>query len=81
MSMNFCEPSLISHLCGEGVKPFKMHGCVFVCFSTKAMHFELVGDLNANSCIASLKRFIGQLGKPVEIFSDCGTNYIRVNVI
>ena len=51
---------LISHRHGKGVKPLKMYVCVFVCFSTKAVRFELVGDLNANSCIAALKRFLAR---------------------
>ena len=73
---DFTGPFLISHRRGRGVKPSKMYVCVFVCFSTKAVHFELVSDLSASSCIAALKRFVARRGKPVEIFSDCGTNFI-----
>ncbi|XP_035227976.1 uncharacterized protein LOC118200158 [Stegodyphus dumicola] len=70
------RPFLISPRRGRGVKPLKMYVCVFVCFATKAVHLELASDLSAQACIAALKRFIGRRGKPAEIFSDCGTNFI-----
>ncbi|XP_035231309.1 uncharacterized protein LOC118203164 [Stegodyphus dumicola] len=73
---DFSEPFWISPRRGKGVKPLKMYVCVFVCFATKAVHLELVSDLSAQACIAALKRFIGRRGKPAEIFSDCGTNFI-----
>lgn len=73
---DFAGPFLISPRRGRGVKPLKMYVCVIVCFTTKAVHLELVTDLSAQSCVAALKRFIARRGKPVEIFSDCGTNFI-----
>ncbi|KFM71288.1 hypothetical protein X975_00963, partial [Stegodyphus mimosarum] len=73
---DFSGPFLISPRRGRGVKPLKMYVCVFVCFATKAVHLELVSDLSAQACIGALKRFIGRRGKPAEIFSDCGTNFI-----
>ena len=78
---DFCGQFLISHRHGRGVKPLKMYACVFVCFTTKAVHFKLVGDLSENSCIAALKRFIAWQERPVKIFSNCGTNYIRAKII
>ncbi|GFU41230.1 uncharacterized protein NPIL_661911 [Nephila pilipes] len=57
-----------------------MHFCVFVCFTTKAIHLELASDLSAQTCIAALKRFIARRGKPKEIFSDCGTNFIGAKI-
>ncbi|GFT98742.1 uncharacterized protein NPIL_222921, partial [Nephila pilipes] len=74
--MDFAEPFLITPRRGRGIKAIKMHVCVFVCFTTKAIHLELASDLSAQTCIAALKRFIARRGKPKEIFSDCGTNFI-----
>ncbi|GFT83028.1 uncharacterized protein TNCV_4851 [Trichonephila clavipes] len=48
----------------------------FLCFITKAVHLELVGNLTAKSFIAVLKRFIARRGRHEELFSDCGTNFI-----
>ena len=52
-----------------------MYACAFVCFSTKAVHFELAGDLSANSYTAALERFTTWRGRLVEIFSESWTNY------
>ena len=45
-SMDFCRPFLISHRFGRELRPLKLYACIFICFSTKAEHFELVGDLS-----------------------------------
>ena len=56
----------------------KTYIAVFVCFTTKATHLEIVQDLTKESCISALKQFIGRRGKPEKIFSDNGTNFIGV---
>ncbi|XP_062557810.1 uncharacterized protein LOC134222666 [Armigeres subalbatus] len=53
----------------------KAYIAVFVCFSTKAVHLELVCDLSTEAFIASLRRFIARRGLPAEIHSDNGTNF------
>lgn len=73
---DYAGPFLITPRRGRGIKPVKMYVCVYVCFTTKAVHFELASDLTAQACIAALKRFIARRGKPIEIFSDCGTNFV-----
>ena len=49
---------------------------LFVCFSTKAIHIELVSALTTSACIAGLKRFVSRRGLPSTIYSDNGTNFI-----
>ena len=49
---------------------------VFVCFSTKAVHLELVQDNTTASLIACLKRFCSRRGLPNVIHSDNGTNLV-----
>ncbi|XP_026471911.1 uncharacterized protein LOC113376215 [Ctenocephalides felis] len=49
---------------------------LFICFSTKAIHLELVTSLTTDAFIAALKRFISRRGKCSHIFSDNGTNFI-----
>lgn len=49
---------------------------VFVCFSTKAIHLELVDDLSSKSFIATLRCFMSRRGKCAKIYSDNGTNFV-----
>ncbi|XP_058840891.1 uncharacterized protein LOC131696364 [Topomyia yanbarensis] len=56
--------------------PTKAYICVFVCFSTKATHLELVGDLSTAAFMSALRRFIARRGKPSHIHSDNGRNFI-----
>ncbi|XP_058828191.1 uncharacterized protein LOC131688061 [Topomyia yanbarensis] len=53
----------------------KAYICIFVCFSTKAVHIELVSDLSTPAFIAALRRFIARRGRPTDIFSDNGKNF------
>lgn len=57
----------------------KAYLCVFVCFTTKAVHLELVSDLSAKSFLNTLKRFISRRGLCKRIYSDNGTNFVRAN--
>ncbi|XP_055633447.1 uncharacterized protein LOC129773820 [Toxorhynchites rutilus septentrionalis] len=54
----------------------KVYICVFVCFSTKAVHLELAGDLSTNTFLKALDRFMYRRNKPHHIYSDNGTNFI-----
>lgn len=56
--------------------PTKCYVCIYVCFTTKATHFELVHDLSTSSFLSSLKRFISIRGKPRTIWSDNATNFV-----
>ncbi|GFX99531.1 integrase catalytic domain-containing protein [Trichonephila clavipes] len=58
---------------------YKIYVSIFVCFVTKAVHFELVSDLTTQTFIASFKRFIARRGRPSLIFSDNGKTFIGAN--
>ncbi|XP_062542529.1 uncharacterized protein LOC134210504 [Armigeres subalbatus] len=55
--------------------PAKAYLCIFICFATKAVHLELVGDLSTQGFIAALRRFIARRGIPAHIYSDNGKNF------
>ncbi|GBO41555.1 hypothetical protein AVEN_248823-1 [Araneus ventricosus] len=76
---DYAGPFLIKPRRGRGTQRMKCYICVFVCFTTKAVHIEIVGDLTSEAFIAALKRFIGRRGKPTEVYSDCGTNFIAAD--
>ena len=49
--------------------------CLFVCFSSKAIHLELTSDLSTQGCLCALRRFIARRGRPGHIHSDNGKNF------
>lgn len=60
----------------RGLKPNKAYIVVFICFSTKAIHVELAGDLSTETFIAAFRRFISRRGLCQDMFSDNGSNFI-----
>ncbi|XP_046841031.1 uncharacterized protein LOC124435128 [Xenia sp. Carnegie-2017] len=55
------------------------HGCLFTCFTTRAIHIEIAHSLDTDSMINAFKRFIGIRGCPEQIRSDRGTNFVSAN--
>jgi len=49
---------------------------LFICFSTRAVHLEVVEDLTSNAFLAALRRFMSRRGRCMEIHSDNGTNFV-----
>ncbi|XP_072395063.1 uncharacterized protein [Diabrotica undecimpunctata] len=64
---------------GRGCKLLKAYVALFVCFTTRAVHLELVSDLTTHSFIAAFKRFVSRRGKPLKMYSDNGTNFQGAN--
>ncbi|XP_065365562.1 uncharacterized protein LOC135958593 [Calliphora vicina] len=70
--------------CGPITTTYKLRGCrttksyiaVFICFSTKAIHMEVVSDLTAKAFLASLKRFVARRGLCTQLFCDNATNFV-----
>ena len=63
----------------KGCKTLKTYLCLFICFSTKAIHLEFVTDLTTDNFLAALRRFISRRGKPQVMYSDNATNFTRAN--
>lgn len=54
----------------------KVYACIFICFSTKAVHIELVSDLTTAAFIGSLRRFFARRGLAENLYSDNATNFV-----
>ena len=72
--VDFCGPFQTTHRI-RGKQPYKTYIAVFVCFSSKATHMELVSDLSANNFLLCLKRFIARRGVPHRLYCDNATNF------
>jgi hypothetical protein len=49
---------------------------IFMCFTTKAKHIELVTDLTSQAFIAALRRFTARRGHVHDMYSDNGTTFV-----
>ncbi|GFU87019.1 integrase catalytic domain-containing protein [Trichonephila clavipes] len=74
--VDYAGPFQIKIIKGRGSKSFKAYIALFVYFTTRAIHLELVTDLLADAFIAALKRFISRRGKCSDIYRDCGSNFV-----
>ena len=54
----------------------KRNGCLFTCLTSRAVHLEVAHSLDTDSFINALQRFTARHGKPKEMRSDNGTNFI-----
>ena len=54
----------------------KAYMCVFVSFTLKAVHLEVVSELSTATFTPCLRGFIAHRGKPAMIWSDHGMNLV-----
>lgn len=74
-SVDYAGPFTV-HYRGRGSRTTKAYMAVFVCFSTKAVHLEVVEDLSTDAFINTLQRFVSRRGSPYKIYSDNATNFV-----
>ena len=60
----------------RNARKYKAYICLFVCFSSRAIHLELVSELSTDAFLAALRRFIARRGTIQKIYSDNGTNFV-----
>ena len=57
----------------------KDYVCVFVCFSTKAIHLEAKSDLSTTTFLSAFQRFVARRG--CHLHSNNGTNFVGACII
>lgn len=73
--VDFCGPFEVKQR-GRGRTHWKVYIAVFVCFTTKAVHLEVVDDLTTEGFISCLQRFCARRGFPKQIWSDNATTFV-----
>lgn len=61
---------------GRGQRSYKAFLCIFICFSTRAVHLEVASDYTAAAFLAAFRRFTSRRGLPTVMHSDRGTNFV-----
>jgi hypothetical protein len=78
--VDYAGPVLIRESRGRGKRALlKSYIAIFVCFTTKAIHIELVTELTTAEFLAALRRFVARRGLPQNIYSDNATNFVGAN--
>jgi hypothetical protein len=75
VGIDYAGPVMIKQGSPRSKSTTKGYIAIFVCFSTKAVHIEVVTRLTTEAFISALRRFIARRGRPNTIFSDNGTNF------
>jgi len=74
--VDYAGPFLIKPDLPRSKVTLKAYMALFVCFTTRAFHLELVNSLSTDSFLAALRRFVSRRGLPAHIHSDGGTNFV-----
>ena len=59
-----------------GALQSKRWACLFCCFSTRAIHIEILESMDTSCFINALRRFFALRGKATNLYSDCGSNFV-----
>jgi len=74
--VDFAGPFLIRQGHVRKPVPVKAYAALFICLTTKAVHFELCASLSSEDFRATLQRFVSRRGSPQHIYSDNGSNFL-----
>lgn len=72
--LDYCGP-IYTKASHRKAVPCKGYIAIFICFSTLAIHLEMVSDLSTPAFIAALRRFVSRRGKVRQLHSDNATNF------
>ncbi|XP_062141968.1 uncharacterized protein LOC133850025 [Drosophila sulfurigaster albostrigata] len=80
-TINSCKVCVIYNHQGLRDLITKGYVCVFVCFSTKAIHLETTSDLTTEKFLATFSRFIARRGCPYQMYSDNGKTFVGADKV
>lgn len=79
VGLDYCGPFEVKNSTVRRSLIRKGYVVVFVCFTTKALHLEIVSDMTTEAFLAALKRFISRRGLPSVIHCDNASTFKGAN--
>ncbi|XP_033218059.1 uncharacterized protein LOC117173529 [Belonocnema kinseyi] len=79
VGVDYCGPFYIKEKRHRNRGREKVYVSIFVCFTTKAVHLDLVYGLTTEAFLDSLSKFFSRQGKAITVHSDNGTNFVGAN--
>ncbi|XP_065357232.1 uncharacterized protein LOC135951499 [Calliphora vicina] len=79
--LDFAGPFDVKSYSGRACRISKGYVCVFVCFSTKAIHLEATSELSTQAFLAAFSRFVARRGCPLHLHSDNGKNFVGASKV
>ncbi|XP_066902266.1 uncharacterized protein [Halyomorpha halys] len=76
VGVDFAGPFFIKESQRRKAELDKAYICLFICFSTKAVHIEVVSQLSTDAFMACFDRFVARRGLTRKVFSDNATNFV-----
>ncbi|XP_043660727.1 uncharacterized protein LOC122624982 [Drosophila teissieri] len=74
--LDFAGPFDVKSYSGRACRITKGYVCVFVCFSTKAIHLEATSDLTTEKFLGAFSRFAARRGCSLHLYSDNGKTFV-----
>jgi len=79
--IDYAGPFEIKNYTGRACLITKGYVCVFVCFSTKAIHLEPTSDLTTEKFLAAFARFVARRGCFQRVHSDNGKTFVGASTL
>ena len=73
--LDYAGPIQVRTTKGRGYRSYKGYIALFVCFSTRAVHLEVVSDLTSQTFLNAFRRFVGRRGRCNDLYSDNATTF------
>ncbi|XP_015118378.1 uncharacterized protein LOC107042025 [Diachasma alloeum] len=74
--VDYAGPFAILKWRPTNAQPGSVHIAVFVCFTTSAVHLQLVNRQTTEAFLGAYKRFTGRRGIPAVMYSDNATTFV-----
>ena len=62
-------------------RQFEKHCLLFTCLVTRAVYIETCADLNTETTLMEIRRFVSLRGNPQQIYSDNATTFIKASKV